>query len=118
MVEIIISFFSLLASGIAVYLTIKKQPSEIENLDADTISKMQDTIDKQQERNTKQDEKYEKFKEEQEKKYIALKLEFDTYRKFMTQQMLDLQSEASRWRAWAQKLSKQLKDAGIEPEKF
>jgi hypothetical protein len=118
MFEIIISIFSLLASGIAVYLTIKKQPSEIDNLDADSMSKMQDTIDKQEARNTRQDEKYEKFKEEQEKKYALLRVEFDNYRKFMTQQMADLQSEASRWRTWAQKLSKQLKDAGIEPEPF
>jgi hypothetical protein len=100
MLDYIIPIASLVASLIAIYFTTRKQSSEIDNIDADTIAKLYKTI------------------AEQEKRYDELKKEFETYKHVMNSQMAYLQSEASKWRNWAEKLSRQLKDNNIKPEEF
>lgn len=110
-VDSIISIVSLIISFIAVYFVAKKQGSEVENIDADTISTLYDTI-------AKQDKYYKECQKEQEEKYQKLKQEFEEYKKVMNGQIEYLQKESTRWRIWAEKLDKQLKDNGIQPESF
>ena len=98
---------SLIASVIAVVFTVMKQKSETRNIDADTLSKFQGIIRGQEER-------FDRF----EKKCKEVEKEFDTYKNLMNDQMGHLQMEAAKWRLWAERLSKQLRDHGIEPEPF
>lgn len=110
-VDSIISIVSLIISIVAVYFVAKKQGSEVENIDADTISKLYDTI-------AKQDKYYKECQKDQEDKYQKLKMEFEDYKKVMNSQIEYLQKESTRWRNWAEKLDRQLKDNGIQPESF
>ena len=110
-IDKIISIVSLIVSVVAVFFASKKQNSETDNIDADTISTLYDTI-------AKQDKYYKDCKKEQDAQYSQLKKEFDSYKEAMNTQMTYLQGEATRWRNWAEKLSKQLKDNGIQPEPF
>ena len=107
----IISAVGLIASIIALYFSSKKNDSEVDNIDADTISILYDTI-------SKQDKYYKDCQKEQEDRYQSLKEEFENYMKAMNTQVEYLQKESTRWRTWAEKLSKQLKDNGIQPEIF
>jgi len=107
MIEYLLPIGSLIASAIAIFITIRKHAPELENIDADTISKLYDTIEKQ-----------EKRFEKQEAKYLKLEQEFESYKQAMSVQMGYLQAEAAKWRTWAEKLSKQLKDNNITPENF
>ena len=107
----IISIVSLIASAVAVFYASKKNNSEVDNIDADTISKLYDTI-------AKQDKYYKDCQKEQANQYQELKEEFENYKKAMNIQIEYLQKESARWRTWAEKLSKQLKDNGIQPEIF
>lgn len=107
----IISLASLIGSLVAIYFASRKQNSEVDNIDADTISTLYDTI-------SKQDKFYKECQKEQEARYKELKTEFESYKEAMSIQMSYLQSEATKWRNWAEKLNKQLKDNGIVPEKF
>ena len=109
--EKIISFVSLIVSIIAMYFVAKKSNSEVDNNDADTLSTLFDTLDKQ-------DKFYKNAKKEQECQYAELKKEFENYKIAMNTQMAYLQSEAARLRNWAERLSRQLKDNGIQPEPF
>ena len=45
-------------------------------------------------------------------------MEFEDYKKVMNSQIEYLQKESTRWRNWAEKLDRQLKDNGIQPEGF
>ena len=107
----IISAVGLIASIIALYFSSKKNDSEVDNIDADTISILYDTI-------SKQDKYYKDCRKEQDACYQQLKKEFESYKEAMNTQMEYLQKETLRWRTWAEKLSKQLKDNGIQPEPF
>ena len=107
----IISVVGLIGSIIALYFSSKKNDSEVDNIDADTISKLYDTI-------SKQDKYYKDCQTEQTEQYQKLKEEFENYKKAMNTQIEYLQKESTRWRTWAEKLSKQLKDNGIQPEIF
>ena len=107
----IISVVGLIGSIIALYFSSKKNDSEIDNIDADTISTLYDTI-------SKQDKYYKDCQKEQTDQYQKLKEEFENYKKAMNTQIEYLQKESTRWRTWAEKLSKQLKDNGIQPEIF
>lgn len=110
-VDSIISIVSLIVSIVAVYFVAKKQGSEVDNIDADTISKLYDTI-------SKQDKYYKDCQKEQADQYQKLKEEFEDYKKAMNIQIEYLQKESTKWRTWAEKLNKQLKDNGIQPEIF
>ena len=107
----IISVVGLIGSIIALYFSSKKNDSEVDNIDADTISTLYDTI-------AKQDKYYKDCQKEQADQYQKLKEEFENYKKAMNTQIEYLQKESTRWRTWAEKLSKQLKDNGIQPEIF
>ena len=107
----IISVVGLIGSIIALYFSSKKNDSEVDNIDADTISTLYDTI-------AKQDKYYKDCQKEQTEQYQKLKEEFENYKKAMNTQIEYLQKESTRWRTWAEKLSKQLKDNGIQPEVF
>jgi flagellar motility protein MotE (MotC chaperone) len=107
----IFSIISLLISIVAVYFASKKQSSEVDNIDADTISTLYDTI-------TKQEKFYKESQKEQEEQYKKLKKEFEDYKQIMNGQIEYLQKESTRWRKWAEHLDRQLKDNGIQPENF
>ena len=64
------------------------------------------------------DKFYKNGKAEQEHQYAELKREFENYKIAMNTQMAYLQSESARLRNWAERLSRQLKDNGIQPEAF
>ena len=110
-VDSIVSIVSLIISIVAVYFVAKKQGSEVDNIDADTISTLYDTI-------SKQDKFYKECQKESEAQYKKLKTDFDEYKRVMNSQIEYLQTESTRWRVWAEKLNKQLKDNGIQPEPF
>lgn len=109
--EYIVPILSLTISLIAVLFTAKKQKREIDNIDADTIAKLYDTIEKQGKR-------YDEMLEKQEARYNSLKCEFDTYKATMDLQFQNLQKESTKLRAWAGRLSRQLRDNNIQPEPF
>ncbi len=110
-IDRIVSIISLAISVVAVYFASKKQSSEVDNIDADTISTLYDTI-------SKQDKFYKECQKESEIQYQKLKKDFDEYKRVMNSQIEYLQTESTRWRIWAEKLNKQLKDNGIQPEPF
>lgn len=110
-IDSIVSIVSLIASAVAVFYASKKNNSEVDNIDADTISKLYDTI-------AKQDKYYKECQKEQDAQYQKLKMEFEEYKKVMNSQIEYLQKESTRWRLWAEKLDRQLKDNGIQPESF
>ena len=107
----ILPIASFIASAIAIYFTIRKHGYEAENLDADTISKLHNTIREQEKR-------YDESVLKAEARYEKMRTEFETYKEVMNTQIAYLQGEAARWRSWADKLCKQLKDNGIQPENF
>lgn len=88
---------SLIASIFAVFYTLKKQSSEVNNLDADTIFKLHQSL------------------KESDARYKSIQKEFEEYKRAINTQVEYLQSEVAKYRIWAEKLSKQLRDNNITP---
>ena len=118
----IIPLGSLIGSAIAIYLTAKRQPGEMKNVDADTIKSFQLTVRDQKqmydETVEKMEKKYDRMVEKLEKRYTDLEAEFQAYKAVMRVEIADLHKESTRLRCWAERLCKQLRDNNIQPEKF
>jgi hypothetical protein len=132
----IVSVGGLIASLIAIFISLKKTKpeikkmnieslkglSEIDNLEADTVQSLLNTIRDQKrdyDKNIKDQQiKYDAIIKEQNSRYDELKSEFEAYKKSMAIQMAYLQADANKWRGWAEKLNKQLRDNDIEPVAF
>ena len=107
--DYIIPVISLIASLGAIYFTARKQSREMDNIDADTISKLYDAIDKQEKR-------YDEMVIKQEKRYDLLKKDFESYKEVMNGELRYLHTETTKLRNWTKRLCKQLRDNKIEPE--
>lgn len=107
--DYIIPVISLIASLGAIYFTARKQSREMDNLDADTISKLYDSIDKQEKR-------YDEMVIKQDNRYNALKKDFESYKEVMNTELEYLRRETTKLRNWSKRLCKQLRDNKIEPE--
>lgn len=109
MSEYIVPLLSLLISLGAVYLSARKQSRELDNIDADTISKLYDAIEKQEKR-------YDLMCEKQEERYNKLEKDFADYKLETSIELTKLRKESVTLRHIVSRLSKQLKDNHIEPE--
>jgi len=99
-IESTIMVLTFLSSAVALYFSLRKQRHEEQEIDADTISKLYDLVDKQ------------------DKRYQALRKEFDDYKFSTGAQIADIASDNVKLRRWAKRLVAQLEAAGILPCKF
>ena len=99
-VENVIMVLTLVASGVALLFSLKKQKHDEANLDADTIKKL-----------------YESLKEENSR-YTELKAEFEAYKKQTSAQITEIAAENVKLRTWARKLCNQLESAGLTPMRY
>ena len=118
MIDIITKIAPSIIAIVALYLSIKKQPhevnklgSETDKLNATTIKELYGLIRDLEERNKTN-------KLEQETLYSKLQNEFKVYKAEMTSQLAEVVNENAKLRMWASKLATQLEQAGIIPAKY
>ena len=108
MIDTIVAVVSLVSALTALYIGLRKQKSEEDNLDADTIKTLYGLIHDLEAKN-----KADKI--EQADCYAKLEKEFRDYKLAMNAQIADVVNENVKLRKWAKKLAAQLEQAGIIP---
>ena len=111
MIDTIVAVVSLVSALTALYIGLRKQKSEEDNLDADTIKTLYGLIHEQEQR-------YKSYKVEQEGCYAQLVRDFEAYKVAMNDQVADIVNENVKLRKWAKRLATQLEQAGIIPVTF
>jgi hypothetical protein len=96
----IVMALTFLASAVALFYSIRRQTHDEDKVDADTIASLFQTV-----RDVEAENK-------------AIKKEFEEYKRVTSLQMADLASEIVRYRKWANRLVKQLENAGIVPDRL
>lgn len=99
-IDNLVTALSFIIAAGAFILSIRKQGSDVNNSDADTITQM-----------------FTNFKE-QEVRYKALRNEFDAYRADMNDKFAMVVSENVKLRSWARNLVRQLEQTSIVPIKY
>ena len=101
------SIIAIIISVIAVYLNVKKQPHETNNLDAATVNIVADAI-----------EKYQKIALTSANRLSELETEFYEFRQKTEKEIRELRQERDDLKDWAQRLVYQIVSLKQQPVPF